>query len=195
MNATAEKTEEPLPYLTWDTCDIAKYHAEYLREEDPELSESDAETQAFADSEHYEHEWEFLLEELTEKIKEINPDGDNWYCAAAGLGWRRLNGHKTFSAETGKEMLGAILPDTECTFRIYVKEDNDGGHYFYIVNSHHDAMGEVYEVSIEDKAPCGCGLSDCDPDTYHNTDTDKDQRFCRYCDQDLPEGYKLPEDD
>lgn len=148
MNA-AEKIEAPSPYLSWDTCDIATYHAECLREDDPELSEDEALSQAFQDSDHYEYEWDHLLYELTEKMKEINREGQNWYCEASGMGWQRRNGHKTFSAETGRDLLGAILPDTDCSFQIYVKEDSTGGHYLYIVNSHHDAMGEVYLVRVD----------------------------------------------
>lgn len=187
MTTTVNTEEhETGAYLVWDTLEIAEAQVEHLKEEDPDLDEDEALEQAFRDPGLYECEWDFLLDALTDKMNEINPDGAKWHCEAAGLGWRRLNGYKTFEAENGKDLLGAILPETDCTFQIYVKQDGEGKtSYFYIVNSHHDAMGEVYEVRVEGKAPCGCGLSDCEPDEYEG------QTFCRTCDQDLPSGYEV----
>lgn len=183
---------EPRPFIVWDTCEIAQNHVESLKEEDPELDEDQAFSDACADSWLYESEWDYITEFLTEKMKEINPDDRNWYCEAAGMGWRKRNGHKTFHATTGQELLRAILPDTECTFQIYLKQnESDGEKYLYIVNSHHDAMGEVYEIYLEGTAPCGCGVSDCDPDDYYDEENEQDQRYCRYCNQNLPEGYEV----
>lgn len=186
---TTTNTEQ-LPIIVWDTCEIAQNHVNQRKEEEPDLDEDEAFAEACADSDIYEWEWDYITEYLTEKMKEINPEDRKWYCEAAGLGWRRLNGHKTFQATTGEELLRAILPDTECTFQIYVEGEGDK-QTLRIVNSHHDAMGEVYEVYLEEQAPCGCGLSDCDPDEYYNQETEQDERYCRYCNQNLPEGYEI----
>jgi hypothetical protein len=144
--ATAVNTEpqEDHAFLVWDHYEIAKAHAQYLREEDPELSDDDAYEQAASDSDIFEHEWDFLLECLGDKMAEIN-EGESWYCEGHGLGWQKRSGHMSFSASDGRGLLENILPRTECTFRIYVKGEGDE-QYFKIVNSHHDAMGEIYII-------------------------------------------------
>lgn len=132
--------ESTLPYVSWDTCEIAKSQAEELRAQDPALSEDAAFEQALADEDHYRETWEFLCSDLTEKMNEINPGG-RWYCEAEGLGWRRLSGSKVFDADEGEALLHAVLPRTECAFQIFAEDES-----LRIVNSHHDAMGEVYRL-------------------------------------------------
>lgn len=143
MNATAEQTED-LPYLTWDESEIIRNRAEELQEEDPELSDTDAFQEASTCYTLFESEWDFLVTDLTEKMREINPDS-RWYCEGAGMGWRRRSGHKTFTADTGGKLLHALLPSGQCTFQIYIDGKGDE-QTIRIVNSHHDAMGEVYEI-------------------------------------------------
>lgn len=147
VNSQESAKEEPRPYATWEPLEIAKYHAEHLREEDPEISEDDAFDQAYADQDLYDHEWDYLLGSLTEKMGEINKDG-YWHASVDNFGWRNLSGCKTFKAEDGKEFLSAVLPDCECIFHIFVTDDvQRGGKMFYIKNWHHDSpMGESYYV-------------------------------------------------
>jgi len=141
-----ESEKAPLAYAAWDTCDIAKYHAEYLREEDPELSEDEALERAFSDQDLYEHEWDYLLESLTEKIGEINEEG-YWFVSIDDFGWRNQSLRGMFEADDGKTFLQKVLPNCDCTFRIYVRDAEDGGKMFYIHNFHHDSpMGESYYV-------------------------------------------------
>lgn len=176
-------------FLVWDRCEITEAHARYLREEDPELSEDEASDHAYEDPNLLGDEWDFLVTCLSDKMEEINPDGC-WKCSGSGMGWQHRSGHKTFQAQTGQALLDAILPNTACTFSLFIDGEGDA-QTFRIVNSHHDAMGEVYEIAPEEKAPCGCTLTECDPDT----DTEKEERFCRNCAEVLPEGYELPEED
>ena len=79
--------------------------------------------------------------DLTTLMKELNEEGE-WHVEGEGLGWRRLSGHKDVDATTGRERLLQILPETTSTFRVYKRDD-----HLRIVNSHHDAMGEVYTIS------------------------------------------------
>lgn len=139
---------EEQPYLSWDTCDIAQGQAEFLREENPELSEDEAFAQACGDSEVYDMEWESLCDCLTELMNRINPDGSEWRVDVRDFGWQKQNGHKVFSADDGQNFLWAILPRTECTFKIYDRQD-----HIAIDNAHHDSPmgGEWYYIRpVED---------------------------------------------
>jgi hypothetical protein len=57
-----------------------------------------------------------------------------WKAEVENFGWRYLSGSKFFMAHTGRNLLGHILPKTDCTFRIYRR-----GKGFAINNAHHDS--------------------------------------------------------
>lgn len=120
--------------LTWDTCQIAKWHAEELKETGDERSEEEIRNQVCCDTDLFTMEWERLLERLDEIVKERNPR-NVWYAEVYNFGWRELGGWGTISAETAKELLGKILPQTDCTFKIYAY----GDHGLAINNAHHDS--------------------------------------------------------
>ena len=90
-----------------------------------------------------EFEWEYLIEELDQLIKEVNPDG-YWHCDVKNFGWRKLSGHSYLEFETGREMLSKVLPKTDCSFNIY-REEN----IIKIQNYHHDSPtgNEWYELT------------------------------------------------
>ena len=140
-----ESEQDRGPYLIWDTCDVTKHHAEYLREEDPELSEDEAWKQASEDDFIFEHEWDYLLELLEEKMKEINEDG-YWLVRVENFGWRSISGYQKFETTSAKEFLRKVLPDTDCTFHIFVTKDaQSGGEMLAIRNWHHDSpMGNEW---------------------------------------------------
>jgi len=134
MAEEAKQEEKEQPYLVWDTCQIATDQAKYLCEEDPELSEDEAFHRACEDSDLYSLEWSDLCDELTEIMTEMSPNW-RWDAEVNNFGWRHLNGHKNdIRAETGAELLRAILPDTDCTFKIY-KRDGE----IAVNNAHHDS--------------------------------------------------------
>lgn len=89
-----------------------------------------------------EFEWEDLSDILTEHMKQLG--SADWAARVEGFGWRSLDGTKDFRAETGKELLCAVLPNTECTFTIYLGKKD-----IRINNSHHDKPtgGEWYYIS------------------------------------------------
>ena len=62
---------------TWDSFEVVKYQAEFLREEEPELSEEEAFNQASQYT--YEHEWEYVVSEIGQWIEELNPYELDWY--------------------------------------------------------------------------------------------------------------------
>ena len=140
----------------WDICDIATQQAKYLieqaRDEGEELDEDTAFQRACEDSDLYQIEWEYLLEHLTALIAERNPDG-KWYCNVQNFGWREIDGYKYFTAENGAKFLAAILPDCDCTFKIF---DYQAGKGFAIQNWHHDSpVGrEWYYVMPDERVSC-----------------------------------------
>lgn len=130
--------KEEQPYVSWDTCDIAQSQVEHLieqaKEEGEELTEDQAFSSACGDSDLYDMEWESLCECLTELMKRINPDEDQWHICVENFGWQRRNGEQLLSADKGQELLQATLPNTECSFKIYDRED-----HIAINNAHHDS--------------------------------------------------------
>ena len=80
-----------------------------------------------------EFEWDYLLEELDELPKEVNPEG-YWYCEVENFGWRNQSGHAYIEFKSGREMLCKVLPKTDCSFNIF-REEN----IIKIQNYHHDS--------------------------------------------------------
>jgi len=145
MMTNVEKEEKELPFIVWDTCEIIEHQVEFLREEDESLSEDDAWQQAQQDVDLFDHEWEYITDYLTEKMEEIGKGF--WLASVEDFGWRNLSGTKKFTAEDGKALLREVLPDCECMFRVFLREDKEDGKRFYIHNFHHDSpMGESYYV-------------------------------------------------
>jgi hypothetical protein len=130
------------PLLTWDTLDVIESQVELLREEHPDRDDDALFQMAAEDGDLLDFEWDDLCDALTEAMGEINPDG-LWYAAVSNFGWRHLSGTKTFRACTGRELLRCVLPQTECSFKIY--RDGD---LLQIDNAHHDAPtgGEWYSI-------------------------------------------------
>jgi len=90
--------------------------------------------------------WDFMIDNLKEEIDKF--DSYYWYCAGSGLGWRRRSGYKEFITDKADEFLNNILPTADCYFEIYLCDDDPyiDGNYIKIINSHHDASGEVYRI-------------------------------------------------
>lgn len=77
--------------------------------------------------------WEDLICDLTELIKEINPDG-YWYCEVENFGWRKSDGHAFLEFDNGRSLISKVLPKTDCSFNVF-QEDN----IIRIQNFHHDS--------------------------------------------------------
>jgi len=87
-------------------------------------------------------EWEQMVEDLTNLMADCKTT--KWFCTGEGMGWQHCSGSKRFEAETGQALLTGFLPKTDCTFAFHRLPDGQKG--FRVVNSHHDAMGEVYYI-------------------------------------------------
>lgn len=88
-------------------------------------------------------EWDYLIEELDELIKEVNSDG-YWYCTVENFGWRNQSGHAYLKFDTAQEMISRVLPKTDCSFNIFREKSN-----IRIQNYHHDSPtgNEWYELT------------------------------------------------
>jgi len=132
--------------LEWDTAKIAT-NAVADRIENKEdlgygdLTDEQIEKQVNEDSDLYTWEWEYLCEALTELMKKIsyrNYYDNYWYVEVVNFGWRERSGHKYFKADTGRELLQAILPRAHCTYKIFRPKDRRTP-LIKIQNYHHDS--------------------------------------------------------
>jgi hypothetical protein len=80
-----------------------------------------------------QYEWECLTDDLTEVLNKKNKHG-GWHAEVSNFGWRKVSGHKDFSANTGRDFLSKILPDCDCHFHIHLY-----GRGLAIQNFHHDS--------------------------------------------------------
>lgn len=135
------ESNESLPFLVWDTCDMTQQQAKFLVENGEADDEDEGFRIACEDQDLLDFEWESLTDCLTEFMKEMNPEG-RWHAEVENFGWRNLNGYADFEADDGKTFLANILPKTDCTFKVFLEQDT-----IRIQNFHHDSpAGEWYTV-------------------------------------------------
>jgi hypothetical protein len=128
--------------LQWDTLAIIEAEVAFLQETDKQTDKQELFNQASSDSDLFEREYEDLTDFLTECMRRNVHHG--WFSSVKNFGWDHRSGHKTFTAVTGKELIKAVLPDCDCTYRIYRY-----GNGFAINNAHHDSptWNEWYYIS------------------------------------------------
>lgn len=59
------------------------------------------------DTDLFEHEWQYLVENLTDDIKRINPCG-YWKAIGHNMGWMNRTGWKEFKATDGQSFLDGV---------------------------------------------------------------------------------------
>ncbi len=86
---------------------------------------------------------EYAWEDTTRAIGELMGKGSYFKIEVQGFGWGNYNGSKVVEVMDEDELIGVILPKTECNFKVY--EYGDG---FAIDNAHHDKPcgGEWYYI-------------------------------------------------
>ena len=154
--ATVTRVEKEMPCLEWDTCKLTEQQAQWLMEQENEredtvpLSKDEALRLAGEDADFFALEWSDLCDALTELMEEMGCT--NWRAEVTNFGWRKLDGRLGFIAHTGQELLRAVLPDTDCTFKLY-KRDGE----IAINNAHHDSptWDEWYSIKPAKEAEDG----------------------------------------
>ena len=146
--------------VEWDTCQISKNELESLIQftrageealecyvnEDGTIDEDGLQNMVDTDDELYEREWDYMTDHLNEVLKEFNPNERRYKVAGHNMGWRNLDGAKTFKADDGTEFINELFPDCEKTFSIFKREGSD---ILEAKCSHHDSpMGEFYKIKI-----------------------------------------------
>jgi len=120
--------------IEWDDSKVFEDEIKYRLEDNEDgLTEEEIENDVYGDSELLNLHLEGFHECLTEIIKGKNRDGF-WKAEVHNFGWRNINGVKTIKAENSEELIRQILPDTDCTFKVF---DHDDG--LAIQNFHHDS--------------------------------------------------------
>lgn len=123
------------PVFVWDTYAITAYQAQYLLENGEARDEGEAFNLACADTDLLDGEWELLTDTLSHWLNEIHPGGQWWQAEMRHFGWRGQDGWKKFRARDGREFLREILPNTDCTFKVFI----DPCKAVRIQNFHHDS--------------------------------------------------------
>lgn len=110
----------------------------------PELEEALRE-KAYLDYDGANWVYESFLEDFDNLINTVNPGSPKvWRVNMRNFGWMHEDGGGTITADNAKSLLQAILPNTDCSFKVY-KE----GRGIKINNAHHDAPtgGEMYYIT------------------------------------------------
>ena len=82
-----------------------------------------------------EFSWDDFTWQLTEIIKKKSKS-KKWFAEMQNFGWQSRSGHKIIEdLKDGAQLLGEILPKTECTFKIF----DFGKSGIIIQNYHHDS--------------------------------------------------------
>ena len=118
----------------WDEADVIQAQVEAMKESGmyPDKTDEELSLLAAQDPDLFAIEWADLCDDLTELMKRNGHGG--WRAVVNNFGWRALNGYKIFRADNGKELLRQVLPDTECTCKIFKY-----GNGLAINNAHHDS--------------------------------------------------------
>ena len=131
------------PDLSWSSLAATEAYAKQLQDADPALSDDAAFDQACTASFVLQDAWEQFCDDFTEMLVVLNPSTEQWAVTMSGAGWRNQEGRRKVDAATGKQLLQEILPDTECSFKIWRRVD-----HIEINNAHHDKPmgGEMYYI-------------------------------------------------
>jgi len=145
------------PILEWDESNIVDQEVKYRmdnKEEfdyDPNISEQAIREDIWDDSMFWHETADDYFNALTEYMRDKQKLYANkeWLVEVRNFGWRSSNGFKIVEAETGDMLLGGILPNCQCTTRIF----NNGRGGFKIQNFHHDSPtgNEWYIVTLMNK--------------------------------------------
>jgi hypothetical protein len=165
---------------SWDTCDVTEAEVKYrLEEQQREYSENllsgdglkseDEIREQVYNSDAIQLAWEDLVENLTSVLRERQKyDSRYWMCSVENFGWRSLDGYKLVKAEDGETLLREVLPNCDCTFKIYA----DGKNNLKIRNWHHDSPTGNEWYTLVPRKECEC-CSEPVESNHH--------KYCEWC--------------
>ena len=125
--------------IEWDENKVIEEEIKFQLEESKQEIEAGETTEEsirngiYADSYIVEVNFNSFIEDLT-AIMNKKCKTNYWKAEVNNFGWRRSNGNKVFQAEGAKELMNNMLPNTQCTFKIY-----NYGNGLAIQNFHHDS--------------------------------------------------------
>lgn len=99
-------------------------------------------TSEFEHQDEMDEEFEEMTAAITAFMQKVNESG-HWHVEARNFGWQHKDGSMDFVALDGRQFLRGVLPNTDCTYKIWL---NEAEKKITIDNAHHDAPtgGEMY---------------------------------------------------
>lgn len=126
------------PHFVWDTSQIAEDRVGYLMSEEG-MSEEEARESAYSDHDLLTIEWDSFTDSMDEVFTELF-ENRHVKAEVSRFGWRGTEGETDwFEYENSQELLRKVLPKTDCTFKIFLREDPFYGKHLKIQNFHHDS--------------------------------------------------------
>ena len=94
-----------------------------------------------------DYEWKNVCLEIEMLMDQLDNQSGRWHCELTGFGWRGTSRYRTFEGTTGEDLLFAILPKTDCSFKIYFDKAK---RQIVVDNAHHDKPmgGEIYIITV-----------------------------------------------
>lgn len=138
----------PKTLASWMRHEMATYEAQFridelgVIEDGTYADEDEVISSIYEDHDFWQNEYDHILDRLTEVLSEIEFSEGPILVRAYNVGWQNLSGAKLVWAETGKELLEKILPDTDCQWEL--KDTAKEGEYMMAVYHHDSPTGEFY---------------------------------------------------
>jgi|GEM_PF-1897476 len=144
-----KRRDEDILRHSWSALDLAKAEAKRLVDEGVYENEDEAFENTLGSQSFFDWEWQCLAENLKYTLQELENEEKPglWYVERRNFGWRNLGGHAQLALDgknDGQQFLSKILPETDCSFKIYEYEHGDQKG-IKVHNFHHDSpTGEWY---------------------------------------------------
>lgn len=109
------------PITTWNDTETVETEVAYrLTEDNPEnKTAEELREEIYTDSFFWDIQRESFREYLTEIMQSRKGFTGFWKVEGRNMGWQNRQGYKYIKADSGEELLKAILPDTDCTVTVY----------------------------------------------------------------------------
>ena len=80
--------------------------------------------------------WDDVCSMVDSVLNDMKDTPTRWNAIVKNFGWRKVDGRRdNFEADTASSLITSVLPECECSFKIY----HYGRKGFAINNAHHDS--------------------------------------------------------